>query len=838
MIYSCCDTKRRNAVAAHATLNGIDFLEVSDNPSDSIEQRQRTLFVHFLKDLSTVSLNVDNFRVEGGERVPHIKVTNLTVAPDGDFKVLAVEVDERGDFSTYTLRLVNKPQADLPPEDFDPILSAIDFSFKVACPSDFDCRTEIPCPPTPQAQPQINYLAKDYQSFRQLMLDRMSVLMPQWTERNAADAGIAVVEMLAYVGDYLSYQQDAVATEAYLGTARRRVSVRRHARLVDYHMHDGANARVWAQVQVEADAVVLERGTQIFTRLAAQETRIAPPPLSLHYDEAINAHPVIFETMHDATFYLAHNEIEFYTWGEDRCCLPRGATRATLKNEGARLLNLKVGDVLVFVEAHNPQNGNAEEANPAHRHAVRLTKIEEAIDPLYTEADDAGQPMRVLYIEWDAQDALPFPLCLWQVEVDDGDDGHTHRPASIALGNIVLADHGLTLRDEFLGVVPRANPVLDKVRAHPRDFCKERTVLQTPPRFRPQLKHRPLTHAAPYNPQHPPTSAREVMHWPLEEFLPDIFLTSELNGNVAHWRPQRELLSSAPERREFVVEVENNGSASIRFGDDLFGSRPASETNFTATYRIGNGRRGNIGADALGHIVTLQSAITGVSNPLPAHGGVEPENFEQVRQNAPSAFRTQQRAVTEKDYAEVAMRHAGVQRAAATFRWTGSWRTVFLTIDRLGGLEVDEDFKDEMRLHLERFRMAGHDVEVDGPSYIPLEIEMSVCIKPEFFRSDVKRALLEVFGKGFRRNGHRAVFHPDNFTFGQTVYLSRLYAAAQAVEGVASVEITKFERQGQPATSALEAGKLELERLEIARLDNDPNFPERGVFRLDLKGGR
>jgi hypothetical protein len=56
------------------------------------------------------------------------------------------------------------------------------------------------------------------------------------------------------VGDYLSYYQDAIATEAYLGTARQRVSVRRHARLLDYAMHDGCNARVWVQVRVTTDA--------------------------------------------------------------------------------------------------------------------------------------------------------------------------------------------------------------------------------------------------------------------------------------------------------------------------------------------------------------------------------------------------------------------------------------------------------------------------------------------------------------------------------------------------------------------------------------------------------
>ena len=72
----------------------------------------------------------------------------------------------------------------------------------------------------------------------------------------------------------------------------------------------------------------------------------------------------------------------------------------------------------------------------------------------------------------------------------------------------------------------------------------------------------------------------------------------------------------------------------------------------------------------------------------------------------------------------------------------------------------------------------------------------------------------------------------------QTVYLSHFYAAAQAVPGVASVEITKFQRKGDDDPMPLATGKIELGRLEIARLDNDPNFPERGVLRLTMGGGR
>src|SRR5258706_9448630 len=115
------------------------------------------------------------------------------------------------------------------------------------------------------------------------MLDRLATIAPDWRERNPADLGIALVELLAYVGDYLSYQQDAVATEAYLGTARRRVSVRRHARMVDYAMHDGSNARAWVQVQVSAktelkrlaQAGPTKYTTKLLTRATGQPVRIA-----------------------------------------------------------------------------------------------------------------------------------------------------------------------------------------------------------------------------------------------------------------------------------------------------------------------------------------------------------------------------------------------------------------------------------------------------------------------------------------------------------------------------------------------------------------------------------
>src|SRR4029077_7144888 len=245
-----------------------------------------------------------------------------------------------------------------------------------------------------------------------------------------------------------------------------------------------------------------------------------------------------------------------------------------------------------------------------------------------------------------------------------------------------------------------------------------------------------------------------------------------------------------------------------------------------------------VGAESLAHIVTGLNGVSLVRNPFPPQGGVEPETIEDVRQRAPAAFRTQERAVTEADYAEVTQRDKRVQRAAATFRWTGSWYTVFLTVDRLGGLLVDDPFKTGIRDFVERYRMAGYDLEVDAPRFVSLQIEMHVCVKPDYFRSDVKAALLEIFSSRILPDGRRGVFHPDNFTFGQTVYLSPLIAAAQAVDGVGSVQITIFQRQGQEDPQPLQDGFLPMGRLEIARCDNDPNFVEHGVFVLTVAGGK
>lgn len=887
--FVCCNERRRALISQAEGINGIDYLEVLDDPSLPAYQSRVILQVHFFKTLKdglldTLEEGVPNkkkciealkhIRIEGGEKIKDVEAQGIEISRD-DYRAARIRLNHQGDLTTYSLRIIENPldQQDTakPGQGFDPVLCKVEFRFRPEC-NDQDCADPAPCPPRQRAQPNIDYLAKDYASFRRLMFDRISLLKPQWTERNPSDLGVALVELLAYVGDYLSYQQDAVATEAYLETACHRISVRRHARLVDYFMHDGCNARAWIQVktsqdiQGSADNPALPKGTQLLTRLEGQPGRL--PKGSYLADQA----QAVFETMVDlVNIYENQNEMDFYTWGQDDCCLPQGATSATLLGDHPEL---KSGDVLIFKE----------DADPSRCHAVRLIKEPILlIDPLggMIEGLNTG-PLQVTHIEWGDKDALPFHLCICVNK-----EGRIR--VGKALGNIVLADHGQTVKafveravdpeiddykvlkdfftkKEFAGrILIEDLEVLGspkglrtkRVSSSPERHCEKRKGETSPVlfRFTPRLSMKHVSQSVllpavnkdksistTMQMVDESLSAYALMNQVPADALPSIkvFQIFKDNRRVECWNPQCDLLSSGRLDRHFVAEIDDEGYAILRFGDGIYGAAPEQGSNFYARYRTGNGISGNVGAGSIAHILSEDPAIDEVSNPMPARGGTEPESLEEVRVKAPASFKTLERAVTLEDYVVIAERFPEVQKAAATFHWTGSWNVINLTIDRKGGLAVNDDLKFKKRLlqYLERFRMTGHDLAVEDPSFVSLDLDLTVHLKPEYYWSHIRSALLQVLGRQKLADGRLGIFHPDRLTFGQTIYLSSIYEAALSVEGVESVEVTRFERRNDPGGEALNRGYLAMNRLEIARLNNDPSFPENGMIKLIPKGGR
>jgi len=482
------------------------------------------------------------------------------------------------------------------------------------------------------------------------------------------------------------------------------------------------------------------------------------------------------------------------------------------------------GKERIVVEEHIERHGRVREEE---RRVVEDVTIQE--EPDYS--------LDITEIEWAFEDALSFPLCI--SATTDYEYGHQYLPnVSVALGNIVLADHGQSVVEKAFATVPYSTLTYARTS---QNQCGEGTFpMPIPSRFYPSLSQTPLTHSVFYDERNPPVSATATLAVLSHMGTPAITLLSYESGDMktadntamTTWRPRRDLLNSGRSDTNFVTESEVDGTTYLRFGDGQHGACPEPNSTFDAHYRIGNGVSGNIGADSIAHILNDDVRILEVNNPLPAQGGREPESIDSVRLNLPGIFQKQERAVTPQDAKILAELMPDVRRANAVLRWTGSWYTLFLVAELLDDTPAN---KQRMRQAMERFRMAGSDMVFVQPVYVPLEITMNVTIQAGYSHANVHEALLEVFSNRLLPDGQRGLFAPENISFGQPVYLNSLLGAAHAVSGVEMVEIETFQRLGIPG-NGLETGELMMDWLELARLDNDPVYPENGVLHLNIRG--
>lgn len=830
---------RRAALSAHPGLKGLDYIDVLMDGS--------TLDLYFvppakgIKKDAIPDIGTANIRIEGalGDPVTFTVESIHKLSVDHKLNMTITVIASTGTASRYTLKLINLP-------DMDPFFTEAEFSLNTDEPRAFDCAKDIQPQPISEPAPEIDYLAKDYASFRKLMLDRLSLIIPQWREGNAADWPVAVVEAIAVAADHLSYYQDAVATEAYLGTARRRISVKRHARLLDYKMHEGCNARTWVVFEVkDGEPVYIKRGTRLLTRLEKY-----PVHIPLHSDlfgQAMAENPEMFEILHTTKLSAQQNRLGFYSWGARELWLEKGTTSAALAvpgSPGSGDQELRPGDVLIFEELLGPSSGKEYDADPEHRHAVRLTSVTSTVDPLYQQLGNHPEEDEklILNIEWRARDALRFPMCVSTVI-----NGELVTDVSVVRGNVAAVEHGRSYQGDAL----------------------QPEVVPEDGHYRPRLQRRGITYSVPYDDEESRSKAATdtLIQDPidalpavtLKAMAPQLKQLHESNSNedakenveresfvtnIETWTPQTDLLTSNRFARNFLVEMDEDGSAHLRFGDGIRGRQPIPASRFTADYHIGNGAQGNIGRDTLAHIIVEAEEVFNVKtvrNPLPARGGINPEPIEQVKYYAPNALQTPERCVTEADYMEITLRHPLVGRAKAQRIWTGSWHTMYVAIERKDDRPVDNVFKNEIREFLERYRIAGADIHICSPHYVAVKIVLTVHLHPDYFPSKVRQELVEIFSNAEFADGRKGFFHRGKRGFGQSIYLSHILETAINVPGVAWVDLARetiqFQRMGQPPGDEIEKGLIEAGPFEILSIESDADSPENGMIDFIVQGG-
>ena len=447
------EARRRELRERHG--NGLDGAEVREGG--------RRLLVYFFAHVPR-GIHPGNVRIDAPPGARPVRAVELRRAGEPDPQIedrLIVELDHPGSAGSYLLRIVERRPDGAPGwrpyRGIDPRFAQVRFVFDVDAP-----RPPIRRAPAgaPASGDQVSYIYRDYAGLRQLMLDRLAVTMPDWTEQHEPDSWITLVELLAYIGDDLSYYQDAVATEAYLQTARNRVSVRRHARLAGYRLHEGCNARAWVCLRVTSPVSLPLR--QVRFAVAGGWVSEGPPVLdastfpasqlaALQQYTPLSAQPGVPGPEPVARLRPAHNAIGLWSWGERDSHLARGATSAVLTDgvlaggqNGApqRALELRAGDVIILEQTGDPLARGGGLADPALRQAVRLTSVHRLIDPLYE------QPL--LAVRWAPEDALAFSLA-----VTAGG-----RPCCRASGNVVLVASGVAETD----TIKVSAPALSRTR--------------------------------------------------------------------------------------------------------------------------------------------------------------------------------------------------------------------------------------------------------------------------------------------------------------------------------------------------------------------------------------
>jgi len=759
-------------------------------------------------------------KIVGGRASGQIKVTQVSSSgiDDAD-NVLNLTVSPIGDYSSYTLTINYG-------DSIDPVFSDIQFKFRPGCFS-IECIPEWEATKGSGYEPTIDYLAKDFDSFRHTLNVAMMERVPGWQPTSEADLDQVLIELLSAQGDELSDYQDRVAREAYVATARKRVSLARHARLVDYHIHQGNQASTWIAIKLDETGSVdhsvnLNSGLEWDKRLVVSTTANSVEPDS-----------VVFMTKDEVQLHSLLNAAEVYTWSDSLTILYAGSTSVDLKFKDEAAADkveriIREGKVthLLIQEWLNPETGREGGRDPTKRQLLQLLKGDNGAEA----GKDTVTNEWFVHVRWEEKDRLKSNYCIISQTHDKKKKIHG---VSLFHGNLIQAYYGKPVVSVFeeeeeegggrdSGTSFFASPTIERTKK--TDISKKKWSAIC------RLPEGPLLYEkTPPGGEIPPKSTIHLQ----------VMSTDSIPQNL--WPLANEVISlvhSGDTSEHFIVETDEMGMSLIRFGDGINGKTLPKNSQVVCSYQVGGGLDGNIGSDKLTHFDHESFPEIGSCwNPFDVIDGREPEPVEEIVRQAPEAYRFRQlRAITLQDYVDRVGTIGGVSKAAAQYMWTGSWRTVQIAIDPVGATELSDELREAIKLRLASVKLIGEDFEIRPARYIPLEIHVSFCIHEDYWSSDIRALVEQEFSDGYTYDGRMAFFHPDRWTFGQEIDASQIIGRLQTLEGVDYVIKVEMKRWNEPTPMA--SGTIKFRPNEILQVGNSPDHMEKGFIDFDIQGGR
>ncbi len=773
----------------------------------------------------------------------------LQVELDGIPRIcLALEMEEPGGFEPFLLTLTHLDGSGDPiasaDSQIDPFLGGVLFDFKQGCPTGFDCERETDCCEETDIDVPIDYLARDFDSFRRALLDFAAQRYPDWKEPIAADMGVMLIEIMAYLGDEFSYLQDRYDAETRLGSATQRASLEALARLVDYRPDRGSAAHGEVVITADGDGTV--------------------PANATLWADAMESTPIPFTIDRDLWVDAAWNALAVHQADPEVDCLPCRSTEllvvapedmldhlppdASSPSEDASIEDFLAGRRIMLTS--DPE---IDREAPTQGWPVTLTGGETFTDPLLNQV--------VLRLRWDASEATAFDLPFDGLSV-------AFNVASVTAGrkateyclvgedadfNTMIAPLPLLAGPKLLSVpsaIEREGPLQsDESRAKVVRFGLSATQggsLRFDARGLPNIS---VTELQPKNP-FPDPSPVEIDKFMLEfepatgdpgwTYLDDL-LDADLNTAAFSVEPgmwKTVKTHRLPTSQFAFGDYAADDGWSLVFGYGEFGRPPADGSVMQIDYFTDPGPAANVPSFAIGlstHTMPadpqLAPLVKAATNWIAFTNGSPAESNASIRLNAPEHWRaTPQRAVQAEDYSAIIERFDWVQQAYSTTRWTGSWHTDFVAADPQGSIALSEDQSRRLRERIECIRLATRDARPVPADYLDIDISVSICIATGYYRGDVLEEVREALEPpGF--------FAPDNFVFGEPLYRSALEAAVQQVKGVAHVDGIQIRVLGRDADwRDFSEAALSAEPGQIIRLQNDPDRSTLGLLEIAAMG--
>jgi hypothetical protein len=291
----------------------------------------------------------------------------------------------------------------------------------------------------------------------------------------------------------------------------------------------------------------------------------------------------------------------------------------------------------------------------------------------------------------------------------------------------------------------------------------------------------------------------------------------DVRVNRVLWEEAPRLVGLDAKSEAYLIRIDDDAKASVIFGDGIQGARlPTGVGNVMATYRSGIGLAGMVAADKLTLLMTRPLGIRGVTNPLPASGGADPESRDNARTNAPLTVLAMERIVSLRDAEDFARAFAGIGKAHAVGLWRSGVQWVHLTVASEAPVPTEDgtvtglsdhrvDAASPLGQHLqdaiERSKDPSLRIRVDTYQPVFFNVSANVLIDPRYVWVDVEAGIQTALTRAFAF---------ESRAFGQALTAAEVIRIIQAVAGVVFVDLDA-----------------------LYRFDQSPSLPANGVLPAD-----